>query len=366
MFIAMAWRSLYSYMDWVGRPPCPSCGIFTKTVDMRNARAKGGVNVENVKYLGVDLGVTKLMIGEMDGGGKLLRTQKHPTGPLAQREALALIERSLDEFLENGRPDGNTAAIGLGLVGRVDSSAGVWLEIEPGREDPLPVGKILSERYGLPCFLDNDVRSATKAELLFGRGRDTEDMIYINVGTGIAAGTVTGGRLVTGGHFNAGEVGHTTSGIEFRAPCVCGRPDCVESVASGLGLDRSARILAAQYPGTKLAIPGDGTRVSAADIFALYDDDPLCRALTDNAAQALANLIMNLVRVSDPDTVVLGGGVMSSGFLYPKVLERLNRHTIRYVTRGVVLTELDPAFIGILGACSNAKMGMEHLPGGAK
>ena len=347
-------------MDWVGGYPRLSCGISTKEQTDGQCEDKGDVNVGNTKYLGVDLGGTKLMVGEMDGGGKLLRTQKHPTGPLTQREALALIERALDEFLEGGRPDGDTAAIGLGLVGRIDSASGTWLEIEPGREDPLPMGRILSERYGLPCFLDNDVRSATKAELLFGRGRDTRDMIYINVGTGIAAGTVTGGRLVCGGHFNAGEVGHTASGIDFRAPCVCGRPDCVEPVASGLGFDRSARILAKQYPGTRLAIPADGTRVSAADIFALYDEDPLCRALTDNAAQALANLIMNLVRVSDPDTVVLGGGVMSSGFLYPKVLERLNQHTIRYVTRGVVLTELDPAFIGILGACSNAKMGVEH------
>lgn len=327
---------------------------------------KGEISVGNTKYLGVDLGGTKLMVGEMDGGGALLRTRRYPTGPLSQREALALVQRALDEFLDGGKPDGDTAAIGVGLVGRVDSAAGVWLEIEPGREDPLPVGEILSERYGVPCFLDNDVRSAAKAELLFGRGRDTRDMIYINVGTGIAAGTVTGGKLVCGGHFNAGEVGHTASGIPFRAPCVCGRPDCVEPVASGLGFDRSARILAAQYPDTKLAIPPDGTRVSASEVFALYDSDPLCRTLTDNAAQALANLIMNLVRVSDPDTVVLGGGVMSDGFLYPKVLERLNRHTIRYVTHGVVLTGLDPAHIGILGACSNAKIGVENLPGGAR
>ena len=71
-------------------------------------------------------------------------------------------------------------------------------------------------------------------------------------------------------------------------------------------------------------------------------------------------MIMNLVRFSDPDTIVLGGGVMSDGFLYPKVLERLNQHTIRYVTNGIVLTDLDPSFIGLLGACSNAVKGKEN------
>ena len=182
----------------------------------------------------------------------------------------------------------------------------------------------------------------------------------INVGTGIAAGTVSDGRLIFGSHFNAGEVGHTASGIDLRADCVCGRPDCVESVASGLGLDKCARLLAPRFPGTALHIPQNGARVSAAEIFERYDADPLCKTLADNAAEGLANLIMNLVRMSDPDTIVLGGGVMTDGFLYRKVLERLNPYTIRFVTGGVVLTGLDPAFVGLMGACSNAIKGMEE------
>ena len=70
---------------------------------------------------------------------------------------------------------------------------------------------------------------------------------------------------------------------------------------------------------------------------------------------------MNLVRFNDPDTIVLGGGVVSDGFLYPKVLERLNSQTIRFVTNGIALTSLDPRYIGLLGACSNAVKGMEKI-----
>ena len=311
-------------------------------------------------YIAVDLGGTKLLLGELDREGHVLRTRRYPSGALTQREALALMEQGLDHFLAEESPENQPVAMGLGLVGRIDSETGTWLEIDHDRKEVLPLGQILRERYGLPCFMDNDVRSATKAEMLFGQGRNSRHMIYINVGTGIAAGFVTGGRLIRGGSCNAGEVGHTASGIGFRAPCACGRPDCVEPVASGLGFDVSARILAPQYPDTKLRIPEDGTRVSAADIFALYDRDPLCRVLTDNAAQALANLLMNLIRVTDPDTVVLGGGVMSSGFLYEKVLPLLNGHTIRFVTNGIVRTALDPRFIGLLGAGSNAILGMEE------
>ena len=59
---------------------------------------------------------------------------------------------------------------------------------------------------------------------------------------------------------------------------------------------------------------------------------------------------MNLVRVADPDTVVLGGGVVADGYMHGKILERLQPITMRFVTNGVVITKLNPGFIGLLGA----------------
>ncbi len=310
-------------------------------------------------YLGADLGGTKLMIGETDADGNLLWRREYPSGYLTQAEALKLIKRALDESLNERPADKRPAAIGLGLIGRIDSRAGTWLEIDHDRAEVFPITESLQKRYGLPCFADNDVRSAAKAEMLFGQGKSCENWIYLNVGTGIAAAIVSNGKLMTGGHCNAGEVGHSASGIEFHAPCSCGRPDCVEPVASGFGLDLCARLLALKYPDTRLAIPPEDTRIGAVEIFSLYETDPLCRALTDNAAQALANLIMNLVRFCDPELVVLGGGIMSTDFLYQKILERLNPYTIRYVTGGVVRTGLEPRNIGLLGTCGNAIKGLE-------
>lgn len=311
-------------------------------------------------YIGADLGGTKLLLGELDAAGHILRTQAFPTGRLTQTQALARITEALDVFLPQTEPSHRIKAIGLGMVGRMNCKEGIWYEISPDRSEPLEVADFLQNRYHLPCFLDNDVRSATKAEMLFGKGLGLQDLIYVNVGTGIAAGFVTGGRTVTGGHWNAGEIGHTCSGLSLRIPCECGRDDCVESVASGLGLDRCARLLSPQHPGTALKIPTDGSRINAADIFRLSDTDPLCRLLTDNAAQALANLLMNLVRFNDPQAIVLGGGVVSDGFLLKKIKEKLQPHPMRFVTEGITLTKLDPRYIGLIGAASNAIIAMEE------
>ena len=101
------------------------------------------------------------------------------------------------------------------------------------------------------------------------------------------------------------------------------------------------------------ALPGTG------EIFALCGDDPLCARLTDIAASALATLIMDLVRFCDPDCVVLGGGVVADGFLLSRAEEKLNRHTMRYVSGGVRLTDLDGRRIGLLGAACGAMEGKE-------
>ncbi|MCC8133517.1 MAG: ROK family protein [Tannerellaceae bacterium] len=238
----------------------------------------------------------------------------------------------------------------MGLIGRVDPRQGIWLQIDPKRTDPIHLAKELSGIYDMPCYIDNDVKSATRAAQLFGFGQISENFIYINVGTGIAAGFVVNGKQIRGSHFNVGEVGHTQVGVNIGIPCGCGRMDCVELIASGIGFDRSARLLKDQYP-TQLHIPEDlADQVEVKEVFNLSrEGDPLCSRLVENASQALTNLIMNLVRVSDPDTVVLGGGIVSDGYIHTKVVEKLNPTTIRFVKNGVVLTKLNPDFIGLIG-----------------
>ena len=203
----------------------------------------------------------------------------------------------------------------------------------------------------MPCHIDNDVKSATRAERVWGFGQISKNFIYVNVGTGIAVGTVINGRQIRGSHFIAGEVGHVRVGVNIGIKCGCGRMDCVEAIAAGIGFDNCAHLLRNQYE-TTLHIPAEkGERVIVSEVFALSQKgDPLCTVLVENAAEALANLIMNLVRVIDPDTVVLGGGIVADGYMHEKILEKLHPTTMRFVSNGVVITKLNPGFIGLLGA----------------
>lgn len=311
------------------------------------------MNASNNTYLALDFGGTKLLIGETDTNGKVLKYKRYETGYVNQQSALDIIKKSVDDYISTvgwfnrHRP----VAMGVGLIGRVDNADGIWLQMDPKRTEPVPLAGKLSTIYGMPCYIDNDVKSATRAEKQFGYGQVSRDFIYINVGTGIAAGTIVNGHLVRGSHFNAGEVGHTHSGVNVGVRCGCGRENCVEIIASGTGFDKCARFLWPQYD-SNLTIPVDeGQKVDTREIFELsMQGDKLCVQLVENATQAVANLVMNMVRMSDPDTIVLGGGILSDGYIYSRVLEKLNPTTIRFVKNGVVLTKLNPDFVGLIGA----------------
>lgn len=306
-------------------------------------------------YLGLDLGGTKLLVGEITSDGKVLSYKRYESGYLGQEKALDFLQESLDDYIRTvGWHKDKPEAIGIGMIGRVDSVKGIWHQIDSNRNSELMIARILSSRYSLPCYADNDVKSATKAEMLWGAGKYSKNFVYLNIGTGIASGAVIEGRLLKGASFNAGETGHIVSGIGLGLKCCCGRKDCVELIASGSGIDACARALQADYRST-LPIPDKPERVDVRDVVRLAAaSDPLCCVLLDNAAKAAAGLIMDLVRCYDPDTIVLGGGIVSEDSIFDRILSEIDKYTVRFVKNGIIRTSLDAAFAGLLGAAANA------------
>lgn len=307
-------------------------------------------------YLGLDLGGTKLLIGEVDKHGNILRFKKYASGYFNQQAASEIVKSSLDDYIRTvGWVENTPVSMGIGLIGRVDPNKGIWLQIDPNRTQPIELAKEIGEIYGINCRIDNDVKSATRAERVWGVGQFSKNFIYINIGTGIAVGTVVNGRQIRGSHFNAGEAGHMTVGVNVGVECCCGRKDCVEAIASGSGFDSCARLLKDKYE-TRLEIPLDeGVKVDVREVIRLCQDgDPLCRVLVENATTGIANLIMNLVRLTDPDTVVLGGSIVADEYIFEKILNKLNHNTMRFVSNGVVITKLNPQFVGLLGAAAVA------------
>lgn len=309
---------------------------------------------EKLTCLALDLGGTKLLIGEIDDRGQVCRSKRYSSMIARNADQKSVIDSvilSIEDYMQTvGFGSEKIGIMSMGMVGRVDNAEGVWLEIDPSRAQALPVTKILSEHFGIPCVIDNDVHCAVNAEEVLGWGKKSRNYLYINVGTGIAAGIVANGKIITGASYNAGEIGHHVIYGDSDIVCTCGRKGCVEAIASGMGMDNRARTLISSYPESRLTIP-ENERCSIREIFKLADEgDPMCCRIADNAVDALANTIMNIVWVTDPDTVVLGGGVITDGWLLPRIRERLNPDAMRFVRNGLVMTEMNSDYIGLIGA----------------
>lgn len=309
----------------------------------------------NQTVLALDLGGTKLLIGEVNGQGEILSQKQYATGRITQQEEVVLLQKSLKDFLGTTKLQNTPKKMGIGMIGMVDHKNGIWNMIDQTRKIPTEVSKVMEQEFHIDCKIENDVKAAALAEQYFGSGKDCRDFIYINVGTGIAAGFVCDGKLLRGHQNDSGEVGHMTVNYQSETPCFCGRFGCVEAIASGYGMDQRIRLLKNRYPQSPLIALSETGFVRAEEIFRLSDDgDILAQKIFNDAADAISEMILNLVRVTNPELVVLGGGVMRDGKMLKAVLERIQLEVMQSVCKGVKLSELDPATIGLKGAAAVA------------
>lgn len=313
--------------------------------------------------LGLDLGGTKLLVGEVDETGRVLRSRRYPSAiaeGARQTEVMEDVQRAVDEYLKEYSltPGVDFEAVGMGMVGRVDPDNGLWLEIQKPRMETVKAAELLSSRYQVPCRIDNDVRSGAEAERRFGKAKNCKNYIYMNIGTGIGAAFVINGQMLTGAHFCGGEVGHNVVDMNSDVQCPCGRMGCVEALASGMGPHSRAVMLREQYPYTALVFPKEG-RIDARDIFALAEQgDALCIKLADDAVKAVAGVLENFLWLADPEKVILGGGLVTDGRLLQRVRRIMTPMSARFLEDGIEMTGLDSDFVGLAGA---AAVGMRAL-----
>jgi len=306
--------------------------------------------------LAVDLGGTKLLIGEVDRNGNILNSKKYNSGFLDQKQAVQLLCSSIEDYIkEVGFIDQRPDRIGVGLIGQVLPEDGMWVMIDPRRKDPTPITQVLCDRFQMKCYIENDVKAATLAEQKFGAGKDIDDFVYLNIGTGIAAGFVTNGQLLRGWQNDAGEIGHTTVDYSSNIPCVCGRFGCVEAIASGSGMDKRVRQLMLRYSESPLCNEVEKGFLHAEKIFLQAEKgDILALRVAMDAADAAAELILNIVHIFNPRKIIIGGGVGGSEWMRAEMPKRLKLRSMHSVEDGVVTSQLNPNTTGLIGAATIA------------
>lgn len=278
---------------------------------MQHVQSINGPDAAEAVIVGVDVGGTKIAAGIVDARGQVMGRVQMPTDTRDPERTLRSIANTIRNCIESSDiAPARVRAVGLGIPGMIDPEQGVCLLSVNLNWHNVAVQSWLEQELDLPCAIDNDVSAATLGESIYGAGQGMRNMVYLSLGTGIAARAIVDGQLYRGAHGMAGEVGHLV--VMPDGPlCRCGARGCLEALAAGPALALAAQAAIAEGKETQLkAYQQRHEVVRSEDIFAAAaDNDALALDILRRAGEHIAYGIYLLVMTFDPQVVIIGGGL---------------------------------------------------------
>jgi glucokinase len=251
--------------------------------------------------LGLDFGGTKIAMAVCEPDGELrTATTVASGGELGARASFDRGVQAARDLLAAAAPGRELAAVGVSTFGipfddRVELAPNIdgWGE--------LPLGHELREAFpGAAVRMATDAKAAAHAEARWGALAGCDPAVYLNLGTGLSAAIVVGGKVVNGSDGAAGEIGYNLrSTADVGVPLA--RRTMLEEAISGQALARRAASHAAH-----------GQPMEGGEVFEASRDVPeLDRLVTDFVAE-LAYHVVNLAICLNPVRIAVGGGMARS------------------------------------------------------
>ncbi|MFF5289813.1 ROK family protein [Paractinoplanes globisporus] len=258
--------------------------------------------------LGVDVAETYVRVDLFDAALTFLDGVEEALSPDENRpgQVVGHIVSGVRTVLDRaGVPERRVLGAGITVPGQVDHRGGVSVFAPNWDWHDIPLGRLLAERLGVPAHLDNPLRAAIVAELWFGAGRRREDVVVLNLGTGVGAGLAFRGTLYRGATNSAGEWGHTTLVLDGR-PCHCGGRGCVEAYVGAPGIVQHLREL---DPDSPMLHVNDQTATIDALTRGIEAGDPIAQKVVAETARYLGAAVANLINLLNPEAIVLSSWV---------------------------------------------------------
>jgi glucokinase len=255
------------------------------------------------KYIGIDIGGTAVKAGIIDSSGKIIKkiTKKAninnyqiPLLEIAKNTAAEIYQLALDR-------DFKLEGVAVSAAGQIDSQRGIVI----GDNGHIPewkgsnLKKAINSVTNLKVEAANDANCAALAERWLGNGRGYNNLIVYTIGTGIGAGIIIDGKLLSGNRGIAGELGHMIIEQQGRK-CSCGNRGCFEQYGSMTALIKeikAQKIIKRADPDGRLifqeAKSGNKKVKKYLEQFINYH----------------AAAIISLLHIFNPESVIIGGGV---------------------------------------------------------
>ena len=270
---------------------------------------------------GIDLGGTTVKLGLLSVEGVLKEKWEIPTRTenggehilsdiaASVKEKMSALNISVEQVL----------GAGLGVPGAVlaDRYVDPCVNLNGWGGD---VAGALSELCGFPVKAANDANAAALGEMWRGGGEGCDNVVFVTLGTGVGGGIVMGGKLLSGVHGAAGELGHIKVSTAEEEKCGCGKKGCLEQYASATGIVREAKRMLAESDAPSAL--RELEKVTAKDVFDYAKKgDAMAKEVVAFFGETLGRALSIVSCVCDPEVFVIGGGVSAAGQVILDVVE---------------------------------------------
>ena len=270
-----------------------------------------------MNYLSIDIGGTAVKIALVNQSGDVLILDKYSVSfDNYETPILETVLKSIDVFIdENNIHD--ISGICVSATGQIDVNKGEVIGTGGNIKnyDGSKIKEELEKKYKLKTTVINDANAAVLGELFLGRAKGYKNIVMITIGTGVGGGIVVNGEVLNGRLGIGGEIGHLSINNEGE-PCSCGNRGCYERYASMTALIKRVE--------EELDIKG----INGKDIFDRIPTDENISNIVDSWIDDIANGLVSLVHIFNPEIILVGGAVSEQKELF---IDKLREKVMRKV-----------------------------------
>jgi N-acetylglucosamine repressor len=311
------------------------------------------INAKEFYIIGIDVGIETLKGVIADLNANIVTKKAVPISrPITNEGFIDLMKTCIRQLLDEGNIEYDKyLGIGIGMHGVVDVNTGTSLFAPNLQLRHIPLKVELEKEFNMLVKVENDARAMALGESWFGNGNGADDIVCVNVGSGIGAGVIINGKLFHGEHFISGEVGHMT--IDIDGPkCSCGNYGCLQTFASGPAIAERAKreILLGKESLIAEMVNGDLDMIDGKIVYdAALKGDALSIEILSEAGRYLGIGLTNIIHMLNPKKIIIGGGVANAnGYVLESVKETIQK---RCLTQSAKQTEI---LLSKLGADATA------------
>jgi predicted NBD/HSP70 family sugar kinase len=229
---------------------------------------------------------------------------------------------------DSGFDKGRIIGLGIGMPGFVDVKKGVnYTFLNTGGEN---LRKYISDKVGLPVFIDNDSCLIALAELRFGLAKQKHNAMVVNIAWGIGLGMILNGEMFRGHSGFAGEFSHIPTSLDGNL-CSCGKRGCLETDASLLVVERKAKEGLKKGRVSILQERVKSPSNITADLImeAANKGDQYAIELLSDAGYALGKGLAVLIHIINPEIIILSGrGARAGNTFFASIQQALHKYAI--------------------------------------